>query len=79
MANRADINLLYRGWNAVLQALDNGDVQILKLLAAKGTPDLEACDESGRSVREILHERGLEEEEKILAGGQQAHTQKASA
>lgn len=68
LANGVDINLVYRGRNAVLQALDNGDMQILKLLAVKGTPDLEACDENGRSVRDILHERGLEEEERILLG-----------
>lgn len=72
LKNGADINLLYRGWNAVLQALDNGDMQILKLLAAKGTPDLEACDEGGRSVREIMRERGLEEEENILLSGGRA-------
>ncbi|KAH9845105.1 putative ankyrin repeat protein [Teratosphaeria destructans] len=64
----ADINLIYRGWNAVLQAVDNGDVKILRLLAARGTPDLEARDESGRSVHEILGERGLVEEERILRG-----------
>ncbi|KAK4609049.1 Putative ankyrin repeat protein [Fulvia fulva] len=65
----ADINLMYRGWNAVLQAVDNGDVQILRLLAAKGNPDLRARDEHGRSVHDIMQERGLQEEESILSGG----------
>lgn len=46
----ADINKMYRGWNAVLQALDNGDMQILRLLATMGSPDLTARDEHGRSV-----------------------------
>ncbi|KAF2167276.1 hypothetical protein M409DRAFT_22703 [Zasmidium cellare ATCC 36951] len=62
----ADINLMYRGWNAVLQALDNGDMQILKLLATKGHPDISARDEHGRSVQEIMQERGLEEEMQVL-------------
>lgn len=65
----ADINLMYRGWNAVLQALDNGDMKILKLLATKGNPDLNAKDELGRTVREIMQERRLEEEEEILTRG----------
>ncbi|KAK5165802.1 uncharacterized protein LTR77_008725 [Saxophila tyrrhenica] len=65
----ADINLMYRGWNAVLQAVDNGDTQILKLLAQRGNPDLDARDENGRSVLEIMDERGLIEEERILLGG----------
>ncbi|QIW96656.1 hypothetical protein AMS68_002174 [Peltaster fructicola] len=62
----ADINLMYRGWNAVLQAVDNGDVKILKLLAEVAHPDLEAKDENGRTVLEIMDERGLQEEERIL-------------
>lgn len=60
---------MYRGWNAVLQAVDGGDVEILKLLAAKGNPDLSAEDENGRSVLEIMDERGLEEERQILLSG----------
>lgn len=65
----ADINLMYRGWNAVLQALDNGDMQILRLLATKGSPDLTARDEHGRSVEEMMRERNLEEEMQVLLGG----------
>lgn len=65
----ADINLMYRGWNAVLQALDNGDTQILKLLAERGHPDLHARDENGRSVLEIMEERGMKDEAEILLGG----------
>ena len=60
---------MYRGWNAVLQAVDNGDTQILKLLASKGSQDLSAQDENGRTVLEIMDERGLKEEERILLGG----------
>lgn len=65
----ADINLMYRGWNAVLQAVDNGDTQILQLLAKRGRPDLNAKDENGNTVMEIMEERGLIEEERILLGG----------
>lgn len=65
----ADMNLMYRGWNAVLQALDNGETQIFQLLAESGTPDLSARDENGRSVLEIMQERGLKEEMQILLGG----------
>jgi ankyrin repeat protein len=65
----ADINLMYRGWNAVLQAVDNGDTQILKLLAERGSPDLQATDENGRTVLDIMEERDLIEEERILLGG----------
>ncbi|KAM3420093.1 hypothetical protein BST61_g3396 [Cercospora zeina] len=69
----ADINLMYRGWNAVLQALDNGDLKILRLLAREGDPDLEACGEDGRSVADVMHERGLDEEEQILTSGGDEH------
>lgn len=64
----ADINLMYRGWNAVLQALDKGDAEVLKLLAELGTPDLNAKDEDGNSVVEIMEQRGMEEEQQILSG-----------
>ncbi|KAI5365832.1 Putative ankyrin repeat-containing domain superfamily [Septoria linicola] len=65
----SDINLMYRGWNAVLQAVDNGDTQILQLLAKEGHPDLSARGEDGKTVLEVMHERGLDEEERILLGG----------
>jgi ankyrin repeat protein len=58
----ADINLMHRGWNAVLQAVENGDAAILRLLIEKGGPvDLQAKDDSGRPVIEIVTERGWEE------------------
>ncbi|GAB7365963.1 hypothetical protein MBLNU230_g7291t1 [Neophaeotheca triangularis] len=63
----ADINLMYRGWNAVLQALDKGDAQVLRLLADLGMPDLDARDEDGNSVAEIMQQRGMEEEQQILS------------
>ncbi|KAF2793621.1 ankyrin [Melanomma pulvis-pyrius CBS 109.77] len=58
----ADINLMHRGWNGILQAVENGDAHILKLLIDKGGPvDLQAKDESGRPVIDIVTERGWEE------------------
>jgi ankyrin repeat protein len=65
----ADMNLMYRGWNAVLQALENGETQVFKLLAESGNPDLTARDEEGRSVIEIMQERGMKDELEILLGG----------
>lgn len=65
----ADINLMYRGWNAVLQALDKGDTEILRLLAELGTPAVNARDEDGNSVLDMIRERGMVEEEKIVLGG----------
>ena len=58
----ADINKMHRGWNAILQAVENGDVEILKLLIEMGgSVDLQAIDESGRPVIDIVTERGWEE------------------
>jgi ankyrin repeat protein len=58
----ADINLMHRGWNAVLQAVENGDATILRLLIEKGGPvDLQMKDDGGRPVIDIVTERGWEE------------------
>jgi ankyrin repeat protein len=58
----ADINLMHRGWNAVLQAVENGDAAILRLLIEKGGPvDLQMKDDTGRPVIDIVTERGWEE------------------
>lgn len=76
IAKGADINLMYRGWNAVLQALDQGDTQTVKLLAEMGSPDLDARDEDGNSVLEIMQDRGMKEEEKILSAGRRSGSPK---
>jgi ankyrin repeat protein len=58
----ADINKMHRGWNAILQAVENGDAEILKLLIDMGgSVDLQAIDETGRPVIDIVTERGWEE------------------
>jgi ankyrin repeat protein len=58
----ADINKMHRGWNPVLQAVENGDATVLKLLIDVGGPvDLQAVNEEGRPVIDIVTERGWEE------------------
>lgn len=58
----ADINKMHRGWNPILQAVENGDAKILKLLIDMGgTVDLQAIDETGKPVIDIVTERGWEE------------------
>lgn len=71
----ADINLMYRGCNAVLQALDNGETEVFKLLATHGAPDLNVVDDSGNSVLSIMQERKMEQELQILLGGKNASPQ----
>jgi ankyrin repeat protein len=62
LSRGADINKMHRGWNAILQAVENGDAKILKLLIDMGgSVDLQAIDESGRPVIDIVTERGWEE------------------
>lgn len=69
----ADINKMHRGWNAVLQAVENGDAEILRLLIEKGgSVDLQAIDESGRPVIDIVTERGWEEGLALLFPNAQA-------
>ncbi|KAK7747396.1 hypothetical protein SLS53_001650 [Cytospora paraplurivora] len=66
----ADINLMYRGWNAVLQAVENGDANVLRLLVEKGNGvDLEQQDENGRTVMEIVNSLGWDDAATILGGG----------
>ncbi|KAF5228690.1 hypothetical protein FAUST_10920 [Fusarium austroamericanum] len=62
----ADPNKVYRGWNGVMQAVENGDEQILRLLGEKAGFDLDVKDELDRSVTEIAASRGWEEAVEIL-------------
>ena len=66
LSKGADPNQMYRGWNAIMQAVENGDPKILKLLVANGPVDLQAKDESGRTVVDIATGRGWEEALSIL-------------
>jgi ankyrin repeat protein len=58
----ADINKMYRGWNAILQAVESGNIKILKVLLEKGNAlDLEVVDDDGKTIREVVVERGWAE------------------
>ncbi|CAK7217239.1 hypothetical protein SCUCBS95973_003078 [Sporothrix curviconia] len=63
-----DINQTYRGWNVVMQILEDGNLDLLKLVVEKsGMPvDLNAADDDGRTVREMAAERAWPEGEKYL-------------
>jgi ankyrin repeat protein len=62
----ADPNKIYRGWNAVMQAIENGDADVLRLLSQKAGVDLEVEDEMGRNVVDIAASRGWTEAVQIL-------------
>ncbi|SPJ72118.1 related to ankyrin 3 [Fusarium torulosum] len=62
----ADPNKLYRGWNGVMQAVENGDEQILRLLGQKTGFDLDVRDELDRPITEIAASRGWDEAVEIL-------------
>ncbi|KAF4438649.1 ankyrin 3 [Fusarium acutatum] len=62
----ADPNKVYRGWNGVMQAVENGDEDILRLLGEKAGFDLDVKDELDRSVTDIAASRGWEEAVQIL-------------
>lgn len=67
----ADINLMYRGWNAVLQAVDNGDAHVLRILIEKSKKgvDQEVTDENGRTVMDIVDGHGWDEAVQIINNG----------
>lgn len=62
----ADPNQMYREWNGIMQALENGDPAMLKKLVDKAGVDLEVRDVLGRSVTEIALSRGWQEAVDIL-------------
>lgn len=62
LSRGANINRMHRGWNAVLQAVETSDAEILGLLIDLGGPvDLQTVDETGRPVIDILGDRDWEE------------------
>lgn len=70
VARGADINLMYRGWNAVLQAVENGDAHVLRVLVEKGNGvDLQQTDENGRTIMDIVNGHGWDEAVAIINGG----------
>ncbi|KAM5358601.1 hypothetical protein ACJZ2D_015146 [Fusarium nematophilum] len=66
LVHGADPNKVYRGWNGVMQAVENGDEQILRLLGEKSGFDLDVKDELGRTVTEIAASRGWDEAVDVL-------------
>lgn len=66
LENGADPNKLYRGWNAVMQAVENGDEAVLRLLGEKCGFDLEVKDDLNRPVTEVAASRGWDEAVRIL-------------
>jgi ankyrin repeat protein len=69
LEHNADPNKLYQGWNAIIQAVENGDTDILRLLSKKAGVDLEIKDEIGRNVIEIAVSRGWDDVVQILTDG----------
>ncbi|GAB0135254.1 hypothetical protein EsDP_00003599 [Epichloe bromicola] len=62
----ADPNKVYRGWNGIMQAIENGDIDMLKKLAQKSGVDMKVKDELGRTVTEIAISRRWEEAVDVL-------------
>ncbi|KAI0880909.1 ankyrin repeat-containing domain protein [Annulohypoxylon maeteangense] len=67
----ADPNKIYRGHNAYIQAIENGDSAVLKLMIDKAGVDLNAKDDSGMTIVEIAEHRGWEEGKQLLLAAKQ--------
>ncbi|PBP16864.1 ankyrin repeat domain containing protein [Diplocarpon rosae] len=65
----ADPNRLYRGWNGIMQAVENGEADVLRLLAKNSGVDLEVRDDLGHTVVEMASSRGWDEAVQILIEG----------
>jgi ankyrin repeat protein len=65
----ADPNKIYRGWNGIMQAVENGDEDILRYISKKAGADLDIKDEMGRTVVEMAASRGWDEAVQILTEG----------
>ncbi|KAE8379031.1 ankyrin repeat-containing domain protein [Aspergillus bertholletiae] len=63
----ADPNKTYREWNAIMQAIENRDLRLLRLLIEKGGGvDLEQKDETGKTVMEMVDASGWSEARQLL-------------
>lgn len=62
----ADPNKIYRGHNAYIQAIENGDAEVLQILVDKAGVDFSVKDDSGMTITEIATHRGWEEGYQIL-------------
>lgn len=68
----ADPNKIYRGHNAYIQAIENGDPDILKILIDKAGVDFNVKDDSGMTIIEIAEHRGWEEGRQMLLAAKAA-------
>ncbi|KAF4120574.1 Ankyrin repeat [Geosmithia morbida] len=67
LAHGADPNKMYRGWNAMFQAVELGDLDVLKIVLEKGGGiDLEAREEMGQTVVEMAESRGWDDAVQLL-------------
>lgn len=67
LARGADPNKIYRDWNAMFQAVELADVDVLRLLKEGGGGiNMEATDEMGRTVLEMAVQRGWDEGIELL-------------
>ncbi|PHH71137.1 hypothetical protein CDD82_6723 [Ophiocordyceps australis] len=64
--NGADPNKVYRGWNGIMQALENGDPDMLRKLCEKSGVNVDVRDDNGRTVTEIAVSRRWEEAVSIM-------------
>ncbi|RDW84112.1 ankyrin repeat domain-containing protein [Aspergillus mulundensis] len=64
----ADPNLCYRGWSAVMQAVEDRDSGVLGVLVRGRRVDLGQTDDGGRSVLEMAEGAGWEEGVRMLKG-----------
>jgi len=64
----ADPNLVYRGWNGIMQAVENGDADVLQLIVSRCGVDLKVIDELGRNPIKIAESRGWDEGVQIMTG-----------
>ncbi|KAL3462379.1 ankyrin [Aspergillus heterothallicus] len=66
----ADPNKCYRDWNAIMQAIENRDLRLLKVLIAKGGPvDFSQRDDAGRNVLDMAEMEGWTEGVRVLKEG----------
>jgi ankyrin repeat protein len=72
MDKGADPNKVYRGHNAIIQALENGDDFILKFIVDRCVVDVEAKDDQGRTVAQIANSRGSDMTWDILSSNKSA-------
>ncbi|KAJ5482684.1 hypothetical protein N7539_006130 [Penicillium diatomitis] len=68
----ADPNKCYREWNAIMQAIENRDLPLLRILINRGGPvDFTQRDETGQTVLEMAESSGWPEGAELLVQNSQ--------